>query len=67
MLTKQTGLNNQFVIPRKNFWSYVQKIKNKHDGGGVDAVFFCLRVCYSQPSGGTDFVSWYQRQKPWEA
>ena len=46
-------------IPEATF----KKIKNKH--GGADAVF--LFPCVLQPSGGTDFVSWYQRQKPCEA
>ena len=36
--TKQTGLNNCFVIPPKNLCSSVQKIKSKH--GGAHAVLF---------------------------
>ena len=39
LLTKQIGLTNQFVIPWRNLWCCIQKIKNKHDSG-ADVVFF---------------------------
>ena len=37
--TKQTGLTIRFVIPQKNLYDCVQKIKNKNDGG-ADVAFF---------------------------
>ena len=42
ILTKQTGLTIQFVIPWKNLCSCIQKMKNKH--GGAD-VAFIISVC----------------------
>ena len=45
ILTKQTGLTNQFVIPGKNLCGCVQKIKNKHDGGADFFLNFFISVC----------------------
>ena len=44
ILTKQTGLTKQFLIPRKHFCSCVQKIKNKYDVGVDNVFFFCFRM-----------------------
>ena len=45
--TKQTGLTIWFAIPQKTLCSYVQKIKNKHDGGADVAFFVSACIIYS--------------------